>query len=204
MPATPFLPRPRAQARTGEPAPDSRARPAARTTLAALATLALAALALGACASNEDKFAPACPSLALLPDAADLTRFDGKGLDVTNLIVRASITGVPAKCGPADPDTIRATLHVNADFRHGPANRGNVAPIRYFIALTKAGAVLSEQDFAFVPQFPPNVDRATVHGDDIELLLPVSKKQAADVYKIFVGFRLTPEELAYNRAHPKL
>jgi hypothetical protein len=34
------------------------------------------------------------------------------------------------------------------------------------------------------------------------LLLPVSQAKSAATYRIFVGFRLSPAELAFNRAHP--
>jgi hypothetical protein len=200
MPAMPSLSPPRVPVRfpgrTGAP---RHAATAARTLVA----LALAGSVLGACSSGDDKFPPVCPGLTLLPDAADMTRFDGKGIDVTNLVVRASITAVPAKCESPDPGTVRATLNVDADIRRGPAGSAALPPIGYFIALMRGDTVLREQDFAFNPQFAPNVDRASVHGDDIELLLPVSKTKTAAVYKIYVGFRLTPGELAYNRTHAR-
>lgn len=168
-----------------------------------LAALALSAL-LGACSSHEDQFAPACPGLALLPDAADVTRFDGHGMDVTNLVVRGRMTAVPAVCEKGDKDgTVKATLHVDADFTRGPAAAAGLPPVHYFVALMQGGAILREQDFAFAPTFGANVDVASVHGEDIELDLPVSKVKSAASYRIFVGFRLSPEELAYNRAHAR-
>ena len=41
------------------------------------------------------------------------------------------------------------------------------------------------------------VQRAS--GDPIDLVLPVTPKKSAAAYQIYVGFRLTPEQLAYNR-----
>ncbi len=137
-----------------------------------------------------------------MPDAADITRFNGQGRDVTNLVVRGRLTDVPAICELAKPGTVRATLHVGADFTRGPAAAAG-APVGYFIALMRGEKVLSEQDFAFAPTFGANVDFASVRGDDIELLLPVDKANSAATYRIFVGFRLTQDELAYNRAHPR-
>jgi hypothetical protein len=185
------------------PRPPSRRgqRPPARA--AAWAALALLGL-LAACSSPDDKFPPACPSLALVPDAADLSRFDGSGLDVTDLIVRARITAVPAKCEPGDKrGIVRATLHVDADFTRGPGAHAGALSVNYFVALMEGARVLREQDFAFTPSFAANVGRASVHGEDIELLLPVSKTKSAASYRVFVGFRLSPEELAYNRAHAR-
>jgi hypothetical protein len=181
--------------------------PARRRAVAAargartLAALALAGLVSVSCGPKDTEFPPACPHLALLADAGDLARFDGHGLDVTDLVTRARITAVPAQCEPGDPGTVRATLHVEAEITRGPASPAAPPPIAYFIALMEGDKVLREQDFALAPAFASNVDHAVVHGDDIELLLPVSKTKSAAAYRIFVGFRLTPEELAFNRAH---
>jgi hypothetical protein len=186
MPAKPFLP---------------RVRPPLPTP--AVLALLLTGLAAG-CGPKDTEFPPACPSLALLPDAGDLARFNGQGQDIVNLITRARITGVPAKCETGDKKTVLATLHIEANISRGPASPPTPAPIDYFIALMEGDKVLQEQDFVLTPTFAPNVDRASVRGDDIQLTLPISKTKSAAVYRIFVGFRLSRDELAYNRAHPQL
>jgi hypothetical protein len=174
-----------------------------RDAAAASIALALAGL-LAACSAPDDKFPPACPTLSLVPDAADVARFDGHGIDVTDLIVRGRITAVPAKCEPGDTrTTVRATLHVDADFTRGPAAPPGALPVTYFIALMQGSTVLREQDFSFAPSFAANVAQASVHGEEIELLLPVSKTKTAAAYRVFVGFRLSPAELAYNRSHTR-
>ena len=167
-----------------------------------LLALVLASLA-GACGAKDTEFPPACPGLALVPAAGDLVRFNGRGQDVVDLVTRARIIKVPAKCETVKTGTILATLHIEADVTRGPASPAATVPIGYFIALMEGNNVLQEQDFSFSATFPPNVDRTSVRGDDIELQLPVSKTKSAAAYQIYVAFRLTPEELAYNRAHPR-
>ena len=193
MPAMPpFSPPPRARRPT---------RAAARLAAPLLAG-ALAGLLAG-CGPKEDQFPPVCPVLSLLPDAGDVTRFAGGGQDVTNLVLRARVTAIPANCEAPAANQIRATLHVDADVQRGPAAAaGAVAPLPYFIALMHGEDVVSEQDFTLAPAFAGNVNVTSVHGDDIELLLPVSKTATAAAYHIYIGFRLTPDQLAYNRAHP--
>jgi hypothetical protein len=159
------------------------------------------ALLLAGCGSSVDKFPPACPSLSLLPDAADLTRFTGSGRDVTDVVMQARIASVPAKCETAAPDKVRATVSVNADMVRGPAATAASLQADYFVAVTEAGQVLQEHDFALSAAFPSNVNRVAAKGQDIELVLPVTKTKSAAAYQIFVGFRLSPEELAYNRSH---
>ena len=43
------------------------------------------------------------------------------------------------------------------------------------------------------------MDRVTVSGQDVTMNFPVTPQKSAAAYKIYVGFRLTPEELAFNR-----
>ena len=196
MPATP----------TQSPArpPQRAGRRAVGRAASALAVLCAAGLLLAACTDPDTQFAPACPGLALVPYAGDLTRFNGRGIDITDLITHARITGVPAKCGTTDKNVVTATLHVEASVERGPAALGATpGPIGYFIAVMEGKTVLKEQDYSFVPTFPPNVDRTTFTGDDINLDFAVSKKKSAAAYNIYVGFRLTPAELAYNRTHAR-
>lgn len=170
-----------------------------RRALAALA-FALAGPVAG-CGPKDTEFPPVCPGLALVPDGADLVRFNGQGHDVVNLLTRARITAVPAKCETDSPGIMKATLHVVVDVGRGPAATGPQPPLDYFVAVMEGERVRQEHDFTLSPAFAPNVDRTTVAGDDIELLLPIGKKKSAAAYQIYVGFRLTPDELAYNRTH---
>jgi hypothetical protein len=164
------------------------------------AALAGALLASG-CGASDDKFPPPCPTLSLLTDGDHITRFAGAGQDVTDMVLRARIVAVPAKCEAASTGKVRATMHIEASVTRGPAAKDASLQTDFFLALTKDGAVLKEQDFPLTTQFPSNVNQRDVKSDDIELLLPVSKAATAAAYKIYVGFRLTPEQLTYNRLH---
>ena len=159
----------------------------------------IGAAALAGCES-ADQFPPICPSLALLKDAADLQRFAGNGRDISELIIQARLTAVPATCTRADPFHVRARLQVAMDVTRGPAAQGGRLEAPYFVGVTEAGRVLDEQDYRIVADFPSNIDQVQVTGDSIDLLLPITREKTAAVYQIFVGFRLSPEELANNRA----
>jgi hypothetical protein len=185
--------------------PPSPPKPAGRrrfARLAAPAALLLAGLAAG-CGTPEDKFPPVCPGLSLVRDASRLTRFAGAGRDATDMVLHAEITAVPAKCEAADATHVRATLSVNADLTRGAAASADATvPVTYFLAITEGERVWQEQDFPLTVRFTSGRNRLTIAGDEIELLLPVSKKKSAAAYRLHVGFRLTPAELAYNRGHP--
>jgi hypothetical protein len=156
-------------------------------------------LSLAGC-SQGPKFKPACPALSLVKGAADLTRFrPGGGRDITDMIIDARITAVPAQCAPGDPGTIKATMAVQAEVLRGPAATTRAGDVIYFVAVTEGERILDEQNDRLHVVFPPNIDRVNVRGDDLVLTLPVTKQKSAAAYQIYVGFRLTPEELEYNR-----
>ena len=157
---------------------------------------ALALLALAGCSSN-DKFAPACPQLALLAEGADLTRFAGPGRDVTDRVLEARITGVDASCKPGRRGDVVAVLAVRLDVMRGPASASRSANVPYFVAISDAGAVIDRRAFTVAATFPANVDKISVAGEELELRFPAGGKAAG--YKIYVSLQLNEDELAYNR-----
>lgn len=145
------------------------------------------------------QFPPICPSLSLLKDAADLQRFAGSGRDISELVVQARLTAVPATCTRADPSHVLARLQVAMDLTRGPAAQGGTLQVPYFVGVTEGGRVLDEQDYQMAASFPSNIDQVQVTGDSIDLLLPITREKSAAAYQIFVGFRLSAAELANNR-----
>ena len=163
-----------------------------------LGPMLLAGSMLAGCDSLP-KFPPACPSLALLRDAADITRFAPGGSDVRALVLDARIVAAPANCAYDSPTRVRATLRVAFAVERGPAATGRAIDLPYFVAVTDAGRIRDEADYRLIGAFPPNTDRTALTGQEVTLLFPVTKEKSAAAYQIYVGFRLTPEELAVNR-----
>jgi len=161
--------------------------------------LVAATLAVAGCASAPDNFPPPCPNLALLTDAGDLTRFAGTGRDVTDLALAARISAIGAKCARDGKSAVKATINVVADVARGPAFVGRVVDIPYFIAVTEAGQIIDKRNFIAHVEFPSNVSRVPFMGPEIDLSVAVTPEKNASAYKIFVGFSLTPDEVAYNR-----
>lgn len=180
----------------------SRSLAATRRLRAAGAVLSLGLVAaLASSCGAYEEFPPACPNLSLLKEGADLTRFRPGGSDLTDMVTDARITAVPAKCSTdaKNPGKVRATLQVTMDIARGPAATGRAVTLTYFVAVTEGERVLDEQDYPLQAGFPSNIDRVSVTGNEIDLLLPVTPKKSAAAYTVYVGLRLTPEELAFNR-----
>ena len=161
--------------------------------------LVAVSLALAGCANTGENFAPPCPSLTLLTDAGDLTRFAGAGRDITDLALAARITAIGAKCARDSKSTVKATINIIADVARGPAFGGRVVDIPYFIAITEAGAIVDKRSFVAHVEFPANVSRVPFLGPEIDVYVAISPEKNASVYKIFVGFSLSADEVAFNR-----
>ena len=65
----------------------------------------------------------------------------------------------------------------------------------------KDDKVLAREQFDTGVQFPGNQTRNAI-VEELEENIPVKDPLLGNQYRIFVGFVLTPEEIAYNRAHP--
>ena len=161
----------------------------------------LAAAALSACSDTSEQFPPPCPATSILGDAADLTRYRGTGQDLTDMVLSGRITGLSGSCKRvASGDVVLTTVNVGLDLARGPAARGRLVETAYFVALTRGDAILAKQVYPLRGQFPPNTDRIRLTGDQIEVRVPNDGKEGAAAYRVLVGFELTPEELASNRA----
>lgn len=167
-----------------------------------LAALLGTALSLTGCGAFDvsEKFPPVCPSLALLADAADITRYRDGGRDITDLVLDGRITKVPAQCKADGKTSVVTTLHAESSLTRGTAAAGRNASVAFVVTVLDGDTIVDQADYPLLATFPPNVSTMTVAGDDVTLRFPVTRQKNAGAYKIYVGFRLTPEELAFNRA----
>jgi hypothetical protein len=161
---------------------------------------AAAAIALAGCTPTG--FPPACPQLSLIPGASDLVQLSGTGprQDIRNLVLAARIESVPASCKFSGAHGVGAEMRVQFTVQRGPAATGRGVELHYFVAAARGDTILDEQDYVVKGNFAPNVDRMILVGDPIDLLFPVGADQSAAGYHIYVGFRLTQQELDNNRA----
>lgn len=167
---------------------------------------ALLGLIATGCVSGGENTTP-CPTARVLADTSELTRFaDGLGRDPTDIAFEASFMKVVGECRyDKDGGKIDVDLTVVLDLREGPSNAGGNAGFSYFVALAHEGPETGSEPAILTRQvIPVEVDFAAgriglVYTDNLELA--ISRGDARDVrnYWLYLGFELTPEELAFNR-----
>lgn len=70
----------------------------------------------------------------------------------------------------------------------------------YFIAIENAdGVILAKEIFASTITYN-TTQKAATHRENIRQIIPIAPNDTGDDYKILIGFQLTDEELAYNKA----
>ncbi|MBP2310873.1 hypothetical protein [Azospirillum soli] len=172
------------------------------------ALLTLGVLALTGCSGMGINGAPAqptaalsCPKVAIVRDLAEVTQFrTGGGRDLTDVQSRAALADFSGNCEYAsDGVTVNVNLYLVAE--RGPALQGNQATYRYFVAIAKPGeqAPSAKTEFETTVTFEPGKPRAGSR-EELSPKIPLPKETNAKDWNIFVGFQLTPDQLAFNRA----
>lgn len=160
---------------------------------------AVLVLALAACSGSG---APACPHVAIMPELQAVAKFGpGPGRQDSDTVYGARMLAVDASCS-ADKKkngvTVATKLGVKALRIKTDVSKGQVT---YFEAvIDHSQQILTERDFVIELEWPRTQRELTV-TDELETFVPFAKNANGDDYAILFGFRLTPDELQYNRDH---
>ena len=179
-----------------------RLRPPASLRRAALLGGFLAPLVLLAgCGPTRDAFPPACPIARPLPQAERLERYRDDtgpaGRDPTHLMLGGQIMAVAGKCKEgANRHTLAATLTLTMLLHRGPAMPAAGMDVPFFIAVAEGDRILNKQVFSHRIAFPANGNQVQFTTAPVEIDLPVTPQHTGAAYTIWVGFQLTPAELA--------
>lgn len=158
------------------------------------------ALVAAGCSSTGSKIV--CPHAIIVPELQVVAKFGpGPGRQDSDAIYGARMAAVDATCG-ADKKkgglTIATKLGVTAVRLKDDVRKGQIT---YFEAvINRKQEILTERDFVIDLEWPRTQRDLTV-TDELETFVPLAKNATGDDYAILFGFRLTPEELQYNREH---
>ena len=157
------------------------------------------ALALFGCEMIGSAPPVACPSVAVVAEAAEVTGFrPGGGRDVVDVRYIAAFTDVQWSCDH-DGTTLEVDLTLVVAASAGPTSQARTADLRYFVALAERGGRLVAKE-VFVSRVALDPERGAGDvSEEIEHRIPLKAGQSGADFEILIGFQLTREQLEYNR-----
>ena len=170
----------------------------ARRLLAAAAAL----LALGGCGGDEAVTVLTCPQVYVVADASRLIEYaPGDGRDLIDKRFEAEIEQVEWLCSFfTEENRVETEVRFALRAEMGPAAQQRQARFPYFVVVTApSGEVLAKQVFAIDIAFPGNA-RMIRHIESVFQTLSYGSLAEASRYTVYIGFQLTPEQLAEARA----
>ena len=143
-----------------------------------------------------------CPQVSKVGDAAKLIRFaPGASQDLSNVDFEAGILDVAGTCSNVDKG-VMVDMTANFVAARGPAATQGRADFQYFVAIVDGNQnIVAREQYASGVPLPGNQARNGV-TEHLQETIPLGKNQLAAEYHIYIGFVLTKDEVAYNRAHP--
>ena len=167
--------------------------------------IVLGALALAACESASDVGGSAglCPQTAILDDPSQIVRFKANtGNGPGDLLFHMRIRTFSGECD-FDEKEIALDLRIAMEALRGPANEKGQAEFTYFVAvLGLEKKILVRQEFPIIVKFDSNEKRMNF-TEAITVYIPRRKNDSTADYLVYLGYEMTPEELAYNRRRLK-
>ena len=150
---------------------------------------------------NEANAGP-CPLLGVLYDSSRLVEFKGEGERFQNVAFTGEMRGVRGLCRYTGANPIELSLDIDMAFGKGPAAEGQSRVYRYWVAVTRANmAPIEKRYFDVTVDFPRGEDRMAGAEHIEKIVIPRANDTISGAnFEILVGFDLTPQQLAFNRA----
>ena len=162
--------------------------------------VAIVTLLLAACRGPLDQGTVGnCPPTAILEDAGELARYKPASAKApTDVVFRTKMTTFSGICD-FDAKTIDIELGISIEAVRGPANTTDKAEFAYFVAILKKDkTVLTRTEFPIIAAFERQDTRFNF-AENVTVSIPRRKNDSTSDYIVYLGFEMTPEELAHNR-----
>jgi len=167
--------------------------------------IGLSALLLAGCSSGDASMSALCPTGGIVPDANVLVQFrDGPGRDVTDVLVQGQVVDMRITCeyakGRNAKPAVTLDLQIAFAAERGPAERTRKASLPYFVAIVDGERnIVAKETFRADFEWPDNRPR-TGRVDQWEPHIPLKSNFDGPSFQILVGFQLTADQVAWNRA----
>lgn len=147
-----------------------------------------------------------CPKVELVDDLSSISDFVNPQLMThDNLISRVDLSGAESTCKLSNNTAIvDLKLIFNGILGKKGRMRSSDKPFfsyPYFVAVTAPnGKIMAKEIFAAPLSYNAN-ENEHVYFENLRQIIPIRSKDTANNYKILIGFQVSPEQLAYNRAN---
>lgn len=143
-----------------------------------------------------------CPLVKILYDAARYVEFAGGQQSSSAVGFTGEIEGLEAGCVYREADPIVVNFDLLFHLGRGPQAAGSQHTYRYWIAVTERNsAILAKEYFDLPVTFEPGQDRVRITQEIRGLTIPRRDVSiSGSNFEILVGFDVTPEMAAFNRA----
>ncbi|HUK60228.1 MAG TPA: hypothetical protein VLV50_13440 [Stellaceae bacterium] len=170
---------------------------------AALLAVVGAAASLAGCNFGSTREGLNCPSVVNAPNADTIAIFRPGGHDAKDVAVGGKIYKVTSTC-----EREKEGVVINAEltfYAQRAALETKSVTLPYFVALVDPQQrVLSEESFQVQLPFPAAEFYRESAPEKITVHLPLTDRTQASAFSVVVGFQLTPDQIAFNRAaHPQ-
>ena len=166
-----------------------------------MAAAALLGLGLLAGCGGIPKERGICPRVAILADAGKITKFRAGAPETPeNVEFVGQMREIKITCKYNDQlnTELEGDVYVTMVLERGPAMRGNVAEVPYFITVTdRRGTVLNKREFPLRIDFGGN--RAVEHTERSWQYYRLRRGYTGIEYETWAGFQLDERQLEYNR-----
>jgi hypothetical protein len=144
-----------------------------------------------------------CPLMGVLYDNSRMVDFAAPSNErYANIEWTAEMNGVRGFCRYLDDDPITMSLEMEMAFGRGPAATADRQTYRYWVAVVRRGfAPIEKQYFDVDVRFPRGESIVTATEEIERITIPrATPDTSGENFEILVGWELTPEQLAFNRA----
>jgi hypothetical protein len=156
--------------------------------------------ALAACAPTPP-LVTNCPNVAKLEEGSTMTEFLPGRQDVAAEITEARITGVAGSCiEERKKHLLRVTFQTGFAATNGPANTSQTLVLPYLISISQGDTIYHVTPRSIALSFDGNASTASATSPPQTVELPNTPESAS--IDVLVSFHLTPDQIAYNAAHP--
>lgn len=147
-----------------------------------------------------------CPQVEIVDDLSSLSDFTTpKNTVKSNLISRVDLKSAESACKLASKSAV-VDLKLIFQGTLGPKGRQRNSDkpffsYPFFVAVTSpSGKIMAKEIFAASLTYGAN-EKTHTYYEELRQIIPISRKESANRYKILIGFQVTPDQLAYNREH---